>query len=59
LGALLVAGYVGERLVRQRLRPSGWDAVESPLIMVSMVLAATMAALGGSPGAVTSVRPLS
>jgi hypothetical protein len=25
LGALLIAGYLGERLVRQRLRPSGWD----------------------------------
>jgi hypothetical protein len=25
LGATLVAGYLGERLVRQRLRPSGWD----------------------------------
>ena len=33
LGALLVAGYLGERLVRQRLRPSGWEALESPLLV--------------------------
>jgi hypothetical protein len=46
LGATLTAGYVGERLVRQRLRPSGWDAVESPLVLVAIGLAAAMAALG-------------
>ena len=34
LGALLVAGYLGERLVRQRLRPSGWDGLESPLVVM-------------------------
>jgi hypothetical protein len=44
-GALLVAGYLGERLVRQRLRPSGWDPVESPLLMVAIGLAASMAGL--------------
>jgi hypothetical protein len=41
-----VAGYLGERLVRQRLRPSGWDAVESPLLSVAIGLAVAMAALG-------------
>jgi pimeloyl-ACP methyl ester carboxylesterase len=46
LGALQVAGYLGERLVRRRLRPSGWDAVESPLILAGIGLAAVMAALG-------------
>jgi hypothetical protein len=46
LGALQVAGYLGERLVRRRLRPSGWDAVESPLVAVGIGLAAAMAALG-------------
>ena len=52
LGALLVAGYLGERLVRQRLRPSGWDPLESPLLVVAIGLAAAMAALGlgGSRG---------
>jgi pimeloyl-ACP methyl ester carboxylesterase len=46
LGALQVAGYLGERLVRRRLRPSGWDAVESPLVLAGIGLAAAMAALG-------------
>jgi hypothetical protein len=46
LGALLVAGYLGERLVRQRLRPSGWDGLESPLLVVAIGLAAAMAGLG-------------
>ena len=46
LGALQVAGYLGERLVRRRLRPSGWDAVESPLVLAGMGLAGAMAALG-------------
>jgi pimeloyl-ACP methyl ester carboxylesterase len=46
LGALQVAGYLGERLVRRRLRPSGWDPVETPLAVVGIGLAAAMAALG-------------
>jgi hypothetical protein len=48
LGALLVAGYLGKRLVRQRLRPSGWDALESPLlvVVVAIGLAVAMAVLG-------------
>ena len=46
MGALLVAGYLGERLVRQRLRPSGWDPLESPLLVVAITLAAAMAGLG-------------
>jgi hypothetical protein len=46
LGALLVAGYLGERLVRQRLRPSGWEALESPLLVVAIGLAVVMAVLG-------------
>jgi pimeloyl-ACP methyl ester carboxylesterase len=46
LGALQVPGYLGERLVRRRLRPSGWDAIESPLILVGIGLAAAMASLG-------------
>jgi pimeloyl-ACP methyl ester carboxylesterase len=46
LGALQVAGYLGERLVRRRLRRSGWDALESPLILAGLGLAAAMAVLG-------------
>jgi hypothetical protein len=46
VGALLVAGYLGERLVRHRLRPSGWDRLESPLLLVAIGLAAAMAVLG-------------
>jgi pimeloyl-ACP methyl ester carboxylesterase len=46
LGALQVAGYLGERLVRRRLRPSGWDPVETPLVVAGIGLAGAMAALG-------------
>jgi hypothetical protein len=34
LGTLWVAGYLGERLVRRRLGPSGWERLESPLLVV-------------------------
>ena len=46
LGATMVAGYLGERQVRRRLRPSGWDAVESPLLVAAIGLAVAMAVLG-------------
>jgi hypothetical protein len=46
LGALLVPGYLGERLVRQRLGRSGWERLESPLLVVVIGLAVAMAALG-------------
>jgi hypothetical protein len=46
VGVIMVAGYLGERLVRQRLRPSGWDALESPLIIAALGLSVGMAALG-------------
>jgi hypothetical protein len=36
LGAALVAGCLGERQVRRRLRPSGRDAVESPLLVAAI-----------------------
>jgi pimeloyl-ACP methyl ester carboxylesterase len=41
-----VAGYLGERLVRRRLRRSGWDAVESPLVLAGIGLAGATASLG-------------
>jgi hypothetical protein len=46
VGVTMVAGYLGERLVRQRLRPSGWDALESPLIVTALGLSVGMVALG-------------
>ena len=62
LGALQVAGYLGERLVRRRLRPSGWDAVESPLVVAGIGLAGAMAALGSQverrDGTVRSPSPV-
>ena len=60
VGLTMVAGYLGERLVRQRLRPAGWDALESPLIMAALGLSVAMAALGNlRPAAgTTPKRPL-
>jgi hypothetical protein len=49
LGAANVGGYLAERLVRRRLRPSGWDALESPLAAVGIGLAAGMAACAAEP----------
>jgi len=46
VGLTMVAGYLGERLVRRRLRPAGWDALESPLIIAALGLSVGMAALG-------------
>jgi hypothetical protein len=46
VGLTMVAGYLGERLVRQRLRPAGWDTLESPLIIAALGLSVGMAALG-------------
>ena len=49
LGAAMVAGYLGERHVRERLRPSGWDALESSVVVGGISLAATMGVLGLVP----------
>jgi hypothetical protein len=49
LGATMVAGYLAERLVRRRLRRSGWHTLESPLVAAGLALAATMAVLGLGP----------
>jgi hypothetical protein len=46
LGAVMVAGYLGERLVRERLHRPGFDPVETPLALTGLLLAAGMAALG-------------
>jgi hypothetical protein len=46
LGAVMVAGYLAERLVRRRLLPPGWDAAESSVVTAGMGLAAVMAVAG-------------
>ena len=45
----MVAGYVAERLVRQRLAPSGWDTAETPVVAARRCLAAVMALIGLRP----------
>lgn len=42
LGAIMVPGYLGERVVRLRLRAAGWDRTESPVVLVGVILAAAM-----------------
>jgi hypothetical protein len=49
LGATMVAGYLAERLVRQRLTSSGWDAAETPVAAAGICLAAVMALIGRRP----------
>jgi hypothetical protein len=46
LGVAMITGYLGESLVRQRLRPSGYDPVESPLVIIGLGLAGAMAVVG-------------
>ena len=46
LGASMVVGYLGESLIRRRLRVSDWDRVESPLAAAAIALSAAMA-IGG------------
>jgi hypothetical protein len=48
IGAINVPGYLSERHVRRRLTPSGWDALETPLILASLPLAAAMPLLARS-----------
>src|SRR5262249_22701561 len=45
LGAAMVGGYLGEALVRRRLRSGGWDRVETPIAGAGLMLAAAMAAV--------------
>jgi len=46
LGALMVAGYLAESHVRRVLRPRSWDAVETPIAVAGLTLAAAMAGQG-------------
>jgi len=56
LGTAMVAGYLGEALVRRRLHRSGFDRIESPLVVVGIGLAAAMAVLGLTPQRRSSLR---
>ena len=49
LGAAMTAGYLAERLVRQRLIPAGWDKAETPVVVAGISLAAAMAVLAFAP----------
>ncbi len=46
LGAAMVAGYAGESLVRRRLRPSGFEPLETSIVAIGVGTAAAMALLG-------------
>jgi hypothetical protein len=45
LGATMTAGYLAERHVRHRLRRSGFDRFETPLIIIGISSAVAMTAL--------------
>jgi hypothetical protein len=45
LGALMVPGYLGERVVRRLLSHHGWQPVESPVACAGLLLAAMMPVL--------------
>jgi hypothetical protein len=49
LGAAMTAGYLAERLVRQRLAPAGWDKAETPVVVAGISLSASMALIGLRP----------
>ena len=46
LGAAMTGGYLAERHVRARLSRHGWDALETPVIVGGLGLAAAMAGVG-------------
>jgi hypothetical protein len=52
LGITMVSGYLGEQLVRRRLTRSGYDPVETPIVVTGLTLAVTMALIG-----LQSLRP--
>jgi hypothetical protein len=60
LGTGLTAGYLSERLVRARIRPGGFDPVETPVVLVGWGGALATAALarrGLADGRQSGVRP--
>jgi hypothetical protein len=46
LGTMMVGGYLIERLGQRRLSPSGWEPLETPLVVAGTGLAVAMAVLG-------------
>ena len=48
LGITMVPGYLGEKLVRRRLTPSGYDRVETPVVIAGITLASMTALLGAT-----------
>jgi hypothetical protein len=45
-GAVMTLGYLAEKHVRAHLRPSGFDPLETPVVLSGVGLAAAMAVLG-------------
>ncbi len=46
LGVMMTGGYLVERLCRTRLTPSGFDPVETPIVVAGLAGAAAMGVLG-------------
>jgi hypothetical protein len=49
LGTCVTVGYLSERLVRLRVRPTGFDPVETPVVVVGWGSVIAMALLGRRP----------
>jgi hypothetical protein len=56
-GAIDVPGFLGERWGRERLRPRGWDPVETPPLAAALVLAVAMLVAAHRPADQSGVRP--
>jgi hypothetical protein len=50
LGTGMTAGYLSERCVRLRVRPGGFDPVETPVVVAGWGCAVALAVLGCRPG---------
>ena len=50
LGTCVTVGYLSERLVRLRVRPSGFDPVETPIVVLGWGGMIAMAVLGRRAG---------
>lgn len=49
VGTGVTCGYLGERMVRARVRPGGLDPVETPVVVIGWGCAAAMAVLARRP----------
>ncbi|MDQ3659617.1 MAG: hypothetical protein M3454_00870 [Actinomycetota bacterium] len=54
IGGVNIPGYLSERLVRRRLSRTGWDPLETPLLVVEIALSVMMPLL--APRVTTSIR---